>query len=535
MFILGDILPPLQSRFSNTRLGRVRSRWFAHVLLACIIPFTSSMTSNLLRAVKHMFGMDVNHRRFYAFMASSKLPWPRLWPTLWDMIPEPETDGRLLLALDDCINPKAGKKVFGCSHVFDHAAKTNQSKYPWAQCVTSIGLLKRIKGRWARMPLAHRFYLPKKALAAGCKNMKVKGKMPVFRSKLEQAVDMLVMLSTHFSGMSILSICDSWFGNNGLLAPARKMIGDAFHLLSRLRSNITLYAMPQAKTPGQRGRTRKYGEKLGSTADMGARLKEKAESHHVFLYGKQREVLSASIVVMLKTLRCPVRVVFVYRRTQWVALFTTDLSLSIEQMIEFYGARWKIEAGFKEIKQDIGASRSQTRTPHAVMNYLNFCMMAVAVTWLYAIRLENIPERRHMIRGRSGFALSDVRHIIAQAALNEGFNPLCSKKTKPQKICPLQCCCVWSHEWNRSKTVKLQFTNSLHSSAIIPLATSGCSSQVFTQPYLDQGLIGNIPFIGFHLDSFQHGFRQPNRDGFSGWFQIGEGSAFSLAPVKIFR
>jgi len=53
---------------------------------------------------------------------------------------------------------------------------------------------------------------------------------------------------------------------------------------------------------------------------------------------------------MLKTLKCPVRVVWGYlRKTQWVALFSTDLDLSIKQIIEYYGARWKIESGFKEI------------------------------------------------------------------------------------------------------------------------------------------------------------------------------------------
>ena len=49
------------------------------------------------------------------------------------MIADPNTDGRLLLALDDYINPKTGKKIFGCANVFDHAAKQNQSKFPWAQ------------------------------------------------------------------------------------------------------------------------------------------------------------------------------------------------------------------------------------------------------------------------------------------------------------------------------------------------------------------------------------------------------------------
>jgi hypothetical protein len=58
-----------------------------------------------------------------------------------------------------------------------------------------------------------------------------------------------------------------------------------------------------------------------------------------------------------------------------VALFTTDLSLSVEQIIEFYGVRWKIEARIKEINQETGSARSQTRNADAVSNHLNFCMM----------------------------------------------------------------------------------------------------------------------------------------------------------------
>jgi hypothetical protein len=33
------------------------------------------------------------------------------------MIPKPFTDDRLLLAIDDYINPKTGKKIFGCARV----------------------------------------------------------------------------------------------------------------------------------------------------------------------------------------------------------------------------------------------------------------------------------------------------------------------------------------------------------------------------------------------------------------------------------
>jgi len=134
---------------------------------------------------------------------------------------------------------------------------------------------------------------------------------------------------------------------------------------------------------------------------------------------------------MLKTLKCAVRVVWVYLRSQWVALFTTDLDLTVEQIIEYHGARWKIEAGFKEIKQEIGSSKSQTRNYHSVTNHLNFCMMAATITWIYADKLEKTPQRCYAVNNRSHFAFSDVRKQITRAALDKNFVSLCPKPHKP--------------------------------------------------------------------------------------------------------
>lgn len=436
MFILRDICRPLQNDFSSSRLGRQRSRWFVYTLLAFVVPFTTSISSNILRCMNTLFGIRVSRRRFYTFMKSNKLPWSRLWPRLWSMIPVPETDGRLLLALDDFINPKTGRKIFGCAHFFDHAAKANQSKYPWAQNVVLIGLLKRIKDRWACLPLAHRFYLPKKAIASKSDTMDIPGETPSFHTKLEQATEMIIQIAHHFVDVPVTVVCDSWFGNDGLFKPVRKHLGSSFHLLSRLRSNTILYSLIPAKRPKRkRGRPHKYGNRLGTCTEMAARIKSEASCHRVFLYGHYREVMASTKVVMLKTLKCPVRVVWVFRKTQWIALFSTDLDLTTEQIIEYYGARWKIESGFKEIKQDIGSSKSQTRNAYAVMNHINFSMMAATITWIYGARLENTPERRHKVRGRNSFAFSDLRHIIAQAALSDDFDAVCRIRDKlPRKI-----------------------------------------------------------------------------------------------------
>jgi hypothetical protein len=420
MFILRDLLLALQAPFSHTTLGRERAHWFVFTLLAVIVPFTSSMTSNLLRSLPLLFGLDLNRRRFYTFMASSTLPWDRLWSVLWGLIPNPLVDGRVLVALDDSINNKCGRKIFGSGFFHDHTAKLNQPSYPWSQNIVSIGLLKVVKGRWSCLPLAFRFYFMKKDIEADAPTAQKSGRTVEFQSKMAQAVEMLKALAAQFADTPVLVVADSWFGNDGLWRPLSES-PFGFDLLSRLRANITLYDLPQARVPEQRGRSRKYGARLGSVTDRSAGYRDLACTLSVFLYGKPREVRAYDRVVMLKNLRCPVRVVWVFRKTRWVAFFTTDLNLSVEQVIEYYGARWKIESGFKEIKQEIGSAKSQTRNAHAVINHLNFCMMATTITWIYADRIIADPQRRHIVKGRTSFAFSDVRRLIANAALSEDF------------------------------------------------------------------------------------------------------------------
>ena len=430
MFILRDLLTPIQALFPTSEEGLKRRIWFVSSLLAMIVPFTPSRTSNLLRSLRALFGLSVDESCYYIFMGSKKLPWPRLWTVVWRLIPNPLTEGRLLVALDDSINPKTGRKIFACQHHFDHASKPNQKRYPWSQKIVAIGLLKSIKGRWCCLPLAFEFYFMKKHLQA---EPVTKGDKPVeFRTKFEQAIEMFTRLARVFPLVPVLVVTDSWFGNNGLLKPLRQALGERVHLLTRLRVNNTLYALPLLDE-GAKGRPRKYGNKLGSARDLAAACQAQAKPYTVSLYGKYREVLAKDRILMLKTLRCPVRVVWVYRRTQWIALVSTDLALTVEQIIEFYGARWKMESGFKEIKQEIGSSHSQTRNAYAVTNHLHFCMMATVLVWIYADRLSHTPARRYATKERTEFAFGDVRRLIAGVIAKEGFDSLCIKSPKPRQ------------------------------------------------------------------------------------------------------
>ena len=118
--------------------------------------------------------------------------------------------------------------------------------------IVAIGLLKIIKGRWACLPLSWRFYHLKKSIEKI--NRSINGPKIVFETKLAQAVKMITDIAEAFGQTRIVTITDSWFGNNGLFKPLHDRLGPRFHMVSRLRSNNNVFKLPEPhpqKAPGR--------------------------------------------------------------------------------------------------------------------------------------------------------------------------------------------------------------------------------------------------------------------------------------------
>ena len=89
--------------------------------------------------------------------------------------------------------------------------------------------------------------------------------------------------------------------------------------------------------------------KIDSVTSLAIKLKESVKSVTIFMYSKNRDVQYSETIVMSKALQRKIKIVFVYRKNGYIfPIFTTDLDLPAAKVIEYYAARWKIEAGFKE-------------------------------------------------------------------------------------------------------------------------------------------------------------------------------------------
>lgn len=158
------------------------------------------------------------------------------------------------------------------------------------------------------------------------------------------------------------------------------------HLVSRMRCDAALYAPgPKRRRKGQRGPLRKKGKRLPTPQRRAQRVHHTAwRAMRLVLYGETVERLVYDFTALWYEVRPdqPVRIVCVRdpkakRNDEF--FFTTDLRMTLRDILQSYAGRWSIEVVFRECKQYLGMNDPQARTKNAVLRMTPFCL------WLNAL------------------------------------------------------------------------------------------------------------------------------------------------------
>jgi putative transposase len=154
--------------------------------------------------------------------------------------------------------------------------------------------------------------------------------------------------------------------------------GCGLHLVSKLRSDAAMYLPYDGPYQG-RGPRRKYGDKLDVKALPERFLRQRSVEDGVETSIFQVEVLHKAfgqrlnVVVIVKTnLRTQTRA--------HVVLFSSDLGLAFDKLVEYYSLRFQIEFTFRDAKQHWGLEDFMTITETAVSNAANLSMLMVSVS-----------------------------------------------------------------------------------------------------------------------------------------------------------
>jgi len=172
-------------------------------------------------------------------------------------------------------------------------------------------------------------------------------------------------------------LLDGQFGNNNALQTALQC---GLHLISRLRHDAALY-FPYADPYSGRGPYRKYGDKLDYD-DIPDRYLQQATVEEGI------ETRIYQMTLLHKEFAQPLNVVIIVKtklETQshaHVVLFSSDLSLAFDSLIDYYALRFQIEFNFRDAKQYWGLEDFMNVKETAVTNAANLSLFMVNVSHL---------------------------------------------------------------------------------------------------------------------------------------------------------
>ena len=123
-------------------------------------------------------------------------------------------------------------------------------------------------------------------------------------------------------------------------------------MISGLRKNTVVYALPPTRRPGQRGRPRVHGDRLPPLAKLAAGLPADAWIPLILSLGgkpQNRQVTTLPVIWYPNQVAHRILLVLVRDPAEPAGLtvfFTTDLTSTGPAVVQTYGLRWSIEVTF---------------------------------------------------------------------------------------------------------------------------------------------------------------------------------------------
>ncbi len=362
-------------------------RQLSHITLA-MLTMTGRVTMTGLARWTDKGARYRTVQRFFATL----IPWPHLfWLVFHHHLFSP--DEVYILAGDETVISKAGKKTFGLDRFF---SGISQRVIP-SVAFFSLALISTSSRRAFPLRLEQVLRTPtekatSKAKAVTKKSKQTQPKRKPGRPKgskntpkgelslspelqhIQRMLQDQLKLIAGSVPLRYLAL-DGHFGS----APAIQMVqGCGLHLISKLRSNAALFLPYDGPYQG-RGPHRTYGTKLDLKAMPAqflreTRVEDGIETCIYQVEALQKEVSQPlNVVVLIKTN------LKTHKRAH-VVLFSSDVTLSFEKVIEYYSLRFQIEFTFRDAKQYWGLEDFMNVTARGVENAANLSLLMVSLS-----------------------------------------------------------------------------------------------------------------------------------------------------------
>jgi putative transposase len=357
-------------------------------IILALLTMTGRVT---MTGITRWSGEGTSYRTVQRFFATV-IPWPQLfWLITRQHLVQP--DDVYILAGDEVVVTKSGKTTFGLDRFFSGIyQKVVPSVAFFSLALISTTTRRAFPLRLEQIVRTEAEKAASKAKAAAkktkqpgpkCKAGRPKGSKNQPKTELTlspelQRIQTMLKAQLHLmAGMLplVYLTLDGHFGNSPTLQMVR---GCDLHLMSKLRSDAALYFAYDGPYQG-RGPRRKYGAKLDVAAIPAQYLCQRSTENGVETRISQVEVLHKEFPQPLNVVVI-VKINLTTQKRAHVILFSSDLTLPYDKLIDYYSLRFQIEFTFRDAKQHWGLEDFMTVTATGVSNAANLSLMMVSLS-----------------------------------------------------------------------------------------------------------------------------------------------------------
>lgn len=373
-----DILSLLQCLLPQ--INATTMRQFNQIILA-MLAMSGRVT---MLGISRWAGIGGSYRTMLRFF-HTVIPWATLF---WLFFRKHlfRADEVYLLAGDEVVVSKSGKKTYGLDRFFSSLVSkpilglsfftlslvSVEQRHSFPIQIEQVIKSDVEKGSPSPTPEVKPQEKRKRGRPKGSKN---KNKTEVILTsellRIQKMINSLFKLLGDFIPLTYL-VLDGHFGNNNALQMARQV---NLQIISKLRYDSALYVPYQNPDPNCRSR-RKYGDKIDYHNIHQKYLCKSTIEDEIQTDIYQATLLhkefaqALNVVILVKTnLKTNAR--------SHVILFSSDLELESEKIIDYYRLRFQIEFNFRDAKQFWGLEDFMNLSQTAVTNAANLAFFMV--------------------------------------------------------------------------------------------------------------------------------------------------------------
>jgi hypothetical protein len=334
--------------------------------------------------------------------------------------------GPVILGLDDTIERRRGAKI-KAKGIYRDPVRSSHSHFVKASGLRWLSLMLLAPIPWAKRVWA----LPFLTVLAPSERY-YKGK-PRKHKKLTQWAQQMVMQARRWLPKRFLVVvADSSFAVIDLLWQLRQLKNPVC-MITRFRMDAALYEPAQA-TPGAVGRPRKKGKRLPTleTVAEDKQTRWKRITVQQWYGEKNRTIeITSQTAVWYHSGQPPLPIRWVIVRDpkqifKTQALLCTDLSVSAEQIVQWFVRRWQVEVTFHEVRTHLGVETQRQWADLSILRItpalLGLFSMITLLANLHA-RKKKLPVQQAAWYPKKLPTFSDALALVKETLFTQHYFP----------------------------------------------------------------------------------------------------------------